>query len=328
MWGHLPKDLKGVCSWGRGASVPRDADDDDLVMIAGFYDLDRARGLRTIYIEHGAGQAYWSENGKPHPAYHGAEHPLLASLLTSPRTRRSPTHGIARRSLPGSPVCDPYPLITANSKTGRGDHVSIGTASCSPKPVPLSTHYVQDLGKLVRLLRSLGFEVIGHHHPRDGRLPTIWRNLQVRQVDVAEVRDRADILVVDNSSLAYEMLYLGRGVVTLNAPWYRREVEHGLRFWEHIPGWVCNNPEDLAVLDWDGLVNQSRFQSRAPAVAAYDRALSDGSDGLRAAAWVTALASRVVGFEYDTSSRSRTVRVPGHRTRRRQLRLRDRLGSR
>jgi hypothetical protein len=191
-------------------------------------------------------------------------------------------------------VCDPYPLLTDNEKpvvaiTFHWD------CKLFPETRSALDHYVEHLGRFVRFLRTSGFEVIGHNHPRDGRLPTIWRNLQVRLADVNEVRERADVLVVDNSSLAYEMLYLNRAVVTLNAPWYRRDVEHGLRFWEHIPGWAVDGPEDLLTLNWEGLTRNElmRPQSKEPAVAAYGKALSDGQDGLRAAAWVTARASEL-----------------------------------
>lgn len=288
VWKHLPSGLKGEESWGRGASVPKGADPRDLVMVAGFYDLDRARGHKVIYIEHGAGQSYWEENGKPHPAYHGSEHPEKVIAYISPNQKVADTWGRPAFAC-GSPVCDPHPLITDNERpvvaiTFHWDCLLF------PETRSALDHYVNHLGAFVRFLRMWGFDVIGHHHPRDGRLPTIWRNLQVQSADIHEVRERADVLVVDNSSLAYEMLYLNRTVVTLNAPWYRRDVEHGLRFWEHIPGWAVDDVDELFAVNWVELTEDPtvRPQSMAPAVAAYDKPLSDGSDGIRAAAWSTA----------------------------------------
>jgi len=288
VWQHLPSGLKGEESWGRGASVPKSADPRDLVMVAGYYDVDRARGHQVIYIEHGAGQAYFSESGKPHPAYHGAEHPDNVIAYISPNQAVADSWERPAFAA-GSPVCDPYPLVV---QTKRPVVAITFHWDCNLFPETRSAldHYVRHLAPLVRFLRKMDFQVIGHHHPRDNRLPTIWRNLQVLPATVHEVRRSADVLVVDNSSLAYEMLYLNRCVVTLNAPWYRRDVEHGLRFWEHIPGWPVDDPEELMMLDWPSLVQDSamRPQSRNPALAAYGKALSDGSDGVRAAAWTTA----------------------------------------
>jgi len=287
-WQHLPDALKGEQSWGRGASVPRSADPRDLVMVAGYYDVDRARGHNVIYVEHGAGQSYYSENGKPHPAYHGSEHPDNVVVYLSPNQKVADSWDRPAYAI-GAPVCDPYPLITDNQRpvvaiTFHWD------CTLFPETRSALDHYQKHLGRLVRFLREQGFDVLGHHHPRDPRLPIIWRNLQVRPATVHEVRRSADILVVDNSSLAYEMLYLNRSVVTLNAPWYRREVEHGLRFWEHVPGQAVDEPEELFDIDWQSFVATPGMppMSAVPALAAYGNAMSDGGDGIRAAASVTA----------------------------------------
>ena len=89
--------------------------------------------------------------------------------------------------------------------------------------------------------------MIGHGHPR--AWPTLkivydhWGIEKVRSFD--HVMSRADCYVVDNSSTLYEFAATGRPVVVLNCPRYRRDVHHGLRFWDHIPGIQCDSPEDL-----------------------------------------------------------------------------------
>lgn len=91
------------------------------------------------------------------------------------------------------------------------------------------------------------WDVIGHGHPR--AWPTLkivydhWGIEKVRSFD--HVMSRADCYVVDNSSTLYEFAATGRPVVVLNCPRYRRDVHHGLRFWDHIPGIQCDSPEDL-----------------------------------------------------------------------------------
>jgi glycosyltransferase involved in cell wall biosynthesis len=64
--------------------------------------------------------------------------------------------------------------------------------------------------------------------------------------DVDRVLSEADLLVVDNSSCAFEMAAIGKPVVLLNLPSYRRDVEHGLRFWSHPPGIQVDHPSELA----------------------------------------------------------------------------------
>jgi hypothetical protein len=94
-------------------------------------------------------------------------------------------------------------------------------------------YYRPHVPAAVRDLRAAGVTVLGHAHPRAARkLAPWWKSLGVEFVPTfAEVVERADLYAVDNSSTLYEFASLGRPVVVLNAPHYRRDVEHGLRFW-------------------------------------------------------------------------------------------------
>jgi hypothetical protein len=93
------------------------------------------------------------------------------------------------------------------------------------------------------------FHLIGHGHPK-----YMWfleKEYEARGIEV--VRDfeeamlRADLYVNDCSSTLYEFCVTGKPVVILNAPWFRRDVNLGIRFWEYTdigpqvdePGELC-----------------------------------------------------------------------------------------
>jgi hypothetical protein len=85
-----------------------------------------------------------------------------------------------------------------------------------------------------RLVKAPGITVIGHGHPRIQQKLRIWyRRLGIEFVPKFEdVCRRADLYVNDASSTLFEFASTGRPVVVLNSPRYRRNVDHGLRFWE------------------------------------------------------------------------------------------------
>lgn len=76
-------------------------------------------------------------------------------------------------------------------------------------------------------------EILGHGHPNLWHeIEPVWRAAGIEPVrSFNEVLRRAQVYVCDNSSSLFEFAAVGP-VVVLNAPHYRRDVDHGGRFWE------------------------------------------------------------------------------------------------
>ncbi len=98
------------------------------------------------------------------------------------------------------------------------------------------------------------FQLIGHGHPK-----YMWfleQEYQARGIEVVhsfeDVMERADLYVNDCSSTMYEFCVTGKPVVILNAPWFRRDVNLGIRFWEYTDiGPQVDEPGDLlTVIRW------------------------------------------------------------------------------
>lgn len=147
-------------------------------------------------------------------------------------------------------------------------------------------HYARALPALVRQMQGRGWQLLGHSHPRSWlRRRGMWRELGVPATpDLAEVFERADLLVADNTSALYEFASLDRPVVVLNAPWYRRDVHHGLRFWDLVPGPQVDEPHELVSTIAACLADDAPWSEVRRDVVAKVYAHRDGTAAARAAA--------------------------------------------
>jgi hypothetical protein len=204
------------------------------VLVASISDLSRARrrGAPGIaYMEHGCGQSYPGDpRTKGHGAYAGGRGREVCGLILAPNayaaalwSQAYPAHPVeiigATRILP--PPGGPPTLA-----------VSFHWSGAIPEQRNALAHY----RAFLPMLSLLGFPVIGHSHPRfAGTARKIFARAGIPYVaDIEEVARRATVYAVDNSSTLWEMGRT-RPVIALDAPWYRREIQHGLRFWTHVP---------------------------------------------------------------------------------------------
>lgn len=218
------------------------------VVTAGYGDLklaDRSRRPQ-VFTEHGAGQSYLPFT---HPAYAGGTDARgRLQLYLAPNDYAETLH---RMRHPGIPVevigCPKLDAWHKHARKPVGPPVVAISFHWDCQVVPETRtawpHFRSALPELARR-----YQVLGHGHPRIiEQLAPEYRRLGIEVVhDFEEVLERADIYVCDNSSTLFEFAATGRPVVLLNAPWYRRDVHHGLRFWDAAEiGVQCDHPDTL-----------------------------------------------------------------------------------
>lgn len=228
--------------------LPSEVEQGALAITASYVDTrDLASGTPNVYVEHGAGQSYLPYRGITSPSYAGS----ADFAYQSTQLFLCPNETVAarwRQAWPNTPA-----VVVGSPKLdrwgARGEH-------CHPDPKlvawtwhwegPINPemrsallHYAPYLQKVVDELRKRGYSVIGHAHPRQ---PYHWEDTDVPyEPDPNVILDTAGVLIADNTSFAYEMSALRRPTVALNAPTYRRHIQHGLRFWDLPPGPMVDN---------------------------------------------------------------------------------------
>lgn len=230
VWDALPPALRAE---GRG----------DAALVASGMDLGRAVGAghrRIAYLEHGYGQSYGEAPGYPGGLGRGAVSLFLSPNATAAAADRAryPSAAVVEVGDPGLellPARGPGPLTVAVSF-----HWDCPVA---PETRSAWPHYRRAMPALAERYR-----VLGHAHPKAARqLERAWRRAGIEwEPSFDEVCRRADVYVCDSSSTLFEFASTGRPVVVLNAPWYRREVEWGLRFWSAASvGVQVDSPAEL-----------------------------------------------------------------------------------
>lgn len=267
------------------------------VVVSAHSDYVRTGHRPVVYVEHGAGQRYNADPASAgHPGYSGGrqrDRTVLFLCNSEPVADANRAVYRAPAEVVGCPKLDRWHGPAAEPRAiARGRAQSTVAFSfhwdCSVAPESRTAlpHYAAALRLLVPALLASGHRVLGHGHPKAwARLRAMWVELGAEPVeDFAQVLDQADVYVADNTSTLYEFASTDRPVVVLNAPWYRRDVEHGLRFWQHAnvgvqvdDGWWLPDAIGAALLDGP------EQQAMRRAVVAEVYPLADGQAARRAA---------------------------------------------
>lgn len=252
-------------------------------LVASFGDMQTIGSKRgpIILLEHGAGQHYGGDGGTSALGdYPGGKGRDAVTLFLCPNKtvahRNSVVYPNAATAVVGCPKLDPWMpgMYEAEHLHHRPEPDSEPVVclawhwDCTAPPEARSAleHYVASLPDLARAMDHFGFHLIGTGHPTAWfHLRTMYERLGITTVEhFDDVLARADLLVADNTSAMWEFAATDRPVVVLNAPWYRRDVEHGLRFWEFADvGRQVNEPGELVAAIVETIAFDTGHQRRA-----------------------------------------------------------------
>lgn len=243
----------------RPVAIPRQPEprhDGLPLLVASYGDIKVGRRLGYgpfAYLEHGAAQSYLGDPTWRSPlatSYSGGPDHEDVELYLVPNEQAAARWRAAypqtRVEVIGSPRLAGLPDRVA----GPGPVLAISFHFKTP--TSLGPEAQTALGEYLPALPELAkaYAVIGHAHPKGDwpqQMERIYRRAGIPFVaDFADVCRQADLYIVDNSSTLFEFASTGRPVVVLNSRWYRRDVHHGLRFWDAADvGVQVDRPADL-----------------------------------------------------------------------------------
>lgn len=250
------------------------------ILVASYGDIHRAArnpARRVIHMEHGTGHAFGKAaypNGR-----RGSRD--LVSLFLAPNAYTASLIRMTRSTrceVIGTPKMDPWvygqdPSILLAQPKNDPPVIAIafhwGDKQSSP---PESGSAWEHYKELLPALRDR-YRLIGHGHPLAADFYRAeFERLGIEWVgNFRDVLQRADLYINDLSSTLYEFLLTGKPVVVLNAPWFRRGVHWGIRFWDYSDvGINVEHPDELV-----GAIDRTLQEYGPVCAAARRRAAKD-----------------------------------------------------
>lgn len=239
------------------------------VVVAAAADLWACQSRPAVLLEHGSGQAYEAHRSPSYSGGPGREHVALflcTNEMVAARNRL--VYPKIESFVCGSPRLDrlvsmSYGLAPADDLVGFTFHWDYAGVPEARSTWP----YWRDALPGI----AASYSTWGHAHPKIARqIMPLYPQLGIQPVeDYNMMLVGPSVLCADNTSALYERAALDAPVVVLNAPWYRRNVEHGLRFWSHADvGIQVDHPDELLAAIDVALVDPSSIRERRREIAA------------------------------------------------------------
>lgn len=299
IWEALPPDDRGTFWSGIGSSdhctdlgidhqVGFDRSE-RIVVVAAYRDQRTIRNHRKVLVEHGIGQSY----GDLDANYTGGsdrEH-LLAILSPNLRVTEHAPPGV-RAPIVGTPKLDRWFSTDHQPETRHPRLVVSFHWNCDLHPETQSAWYEYE--PYLERLNEGPWELWMHAHPRIAAEVHIWAKQRGIHFEPSfdRVMEAADLYAVDNSSTLYEFAATGKPVIVLNASFYRRTVEHGLRFWEFADvGVNCDDPDGISDSVFEAMEDTEDRRLRRKEICQELYPIQDGSSAGRCASYLLELDS-------------------------------------
>lgn len=253
VWEALPPEARGNLFTAGPPNKPTG----NITVVSAVGDLRKLGGAPSVYMEHGSGYSYTFPGGRKHPSYAGSpERPGVVLFLNT----NEQVHDLNRNTHPtipgkivGSPKLDRWvaktlPIRDESSENGNVRPIVTYSThwACKVAPEAMSAHK-EFRWALRPKNRVEEFAWAGHAHPRGwGLVKADYQRFGVPVIKhFDQVMERSDVYVADTTSTLYEFAFTGRPVVCLNASFYRRDVSHGIRFWDYVPGLQVDRWQDV-----------------------------------------------------------------------------------
>ena len=137
----------------------------------------------------------------------------------------------------------------------------------------------------------------------------VFKDLGIPLISFEEALEIGDLYICDQSSTIFEFASTGRPVVLLNAPWYQKDIQQGLRFWKAANiGMQVNEPNKLISTIEMALEDPEIIRKRRERIINYIYPVRDGSASKKAAAAIVSAIKKDPMF--DLLMRPENKKIP------------------